>query len=220
METISTQSLCNYIENLISNVENNNRISFEIHINLNDDIFSEVEPNDLKSIVRIIVDEVEEAILKLRYDIIHEKLEDVSTPEEIKQEICTNLYLDPIQILFVQDSYKTDEDHVISALTFLRSNHAPDKDFAEINTAKEPEEAAAEFSFINPKFKPELNCSDSDYYQVCPLDLRKDIMNLIRKHFNMHPKIPINANSKCLTSAEIREHAVLELYSFCVEHNL
>ncbi|CAG8732494.1 18720_t:CDS:2, partial [Racocetra fulgida] len=158
METISTQFLCNYIENLISNVENNNGISFEIRIDLNDDIFSEVEPNDLKSIVRIIVDEVEEgddyreykqsnrkriarfdchgkltlhvdapameAILKLRHDIIHEKPEDVSTPEEIKQEIRTNLHLDPIQI-----------------------------------------QAAAEFSFINPKFKPELNRSDPDYYQ-------------------------------------------------------
>ncbi|CAG8688085.1 5568_t:CDS:2, partial [Scutellospora calospora] len=86
-------------------------------------------------------------------------------------------------------------------------------------TQYQPEEAAAEFSFINPKFKPELNRSDPDYYQVCLLDLRKDIMNLIRKHFNMHPKIPINADGKCLTSAEIREHAVLELYSFCVEHN-
>ncbi|CAG8796588.1 28775_t:CDS:2, partial [Dentiscutata erythropus] len=50
METISAQSLCDYIENLISNVENNNGISFEIRIDLNDDIFSEVEPNDLKSI--------------------------------------------------------------------------------------------------------------------------------------------------------------------------
>ncbi|CAG8793512.1 27904_t:CDS:2, partial [Dentiscutata erythropus] len=50
IETISAQSICDYIENLISNVENNNRISFEIHIDLNDDIFLEVEPNDLKSI--------------------------------------------------------------------------------------------------------------------------------------------------------------------------
>ncbi|CAG8521357.1 2149_t:CDS:2 [Dentiscutata heterogama] len=61
METISAQSLCDYIENLISNIENNNEISFEICIDLNDDIFSEVEPNDLKSIVRIIVNKVEES---------------------------------------------------------------------------------------------------------------------------------------------------------------
>ncbi|CAG8813234.1 42226_t:CDS:2, partial [Gigaspora margarita] len=88
IETILAQSLCNYIENLISNVENNNGILFEIHIDLNDNMFSEVESNNLKSIARVIVNKVEEeAILKLRYDIIHKKPEDVSTPEEIKQEI-------------------------------------------------------------------------------------------------------------------------------------
>ncbi|CAG8766792.1 7812_t:CDS:1, partial [Cetraspora pellucida] len=198
METISAQSLCNYIENLISNIENNNGISFEIRIDLDDDIFSEVKSDNLKSIARIIVDKVEEgndyiwststashtsvrfdnvatyyfacsqcyklerefkqsnrkqitrfdchgkltlhidvpaieAILKLRHDIIHKKSEDVSMPEEIKQEIRANLHLDPIQIrailhskfeilnitakqihywwlAFVQDSYKLDDD--------------------------------------------------------------------------------------------------------------
>ncbi|CAG8548696.1 4510_t:CDS:2, partial [Racocetra fulgida] len=158
IKTISVQSLCNYIENLISNIENNNRISFEIHIDLNDDIFSEVEPDNLKAIVRIIVDKIEEgddyiwstttaphtsvqfnniatyyfacsqcyeleheykqsnrkritrfdchkkltlhvdvpameAILKLHHDIIHEKPEDVSTPEEIKQEIRQSKFI-------------------------------------------------------------------------------------------------------------------------------
>ncbi|CAG8573294.1 5884_t:CDS:2, partial [Cetraspora pellucida] len=109
-------------------------ILFEIHINLDDDIFSEVKPDDLKSIARIIVDKVEEgddyiwststashtsvqfdnvvtyyfacsqcyeleqAILKLHHDIIYEKPEDVSMPEEIEQEICANLHLDLIQI--------------------------------------------------------------------------------------------------------------------------
>ncbi|CAG8748196.1 6604_t:CDS:1, partial [Dentiscutata heterogama] len=59
IETILAQFLYNYIENLISNIENN-RISFEIYINLNDDMFSEVEFNDLKSIARIIINKVEE----------------------------------------------------------------------------------------------------------------------------------------------------------------
>ncbi|CAG8655447.1 7439_t:CDS:2, partial [Racocetra fulgida] len=47
-------------ENLISNIENNGKISFEICVDLTDDIFSEVESNNLKSIAKIIVNKVEE----------------------------------------------------------------------------------------------------------------------------------------------------------------
>ncbi|CAG8801876.1 12394_t:CDS:1, partial [Dentiscutata erythropus] len=60
IETISAQSLSNYIANLISNIENNSRILFEIRIDLTDDTFSKIESNDLKSLARIIVDKVEE----------------------------------------------------------------------------------------------------------------------------------------------------------------
>ncbi|KAF0472460.1 hypothetical protein F8M41_025027 [Gigaspora margarita] len=160
IETISSQALCDYVAKLILDVESNNGISFEIRIDLHDDIFLMANFDDLKSIVRIIIDKIKEgddyiwstttapristrfnnvaiyyfacsqcyelereykpsnrkrisrfdchgkltihidvpamdAIIKLHHDIIHDKPENVSTPEEIKQEICTNLHLDP-----------------------------------------------------------------------------------------------------------------------------
>ncbi|CAG8849884.1 6133_t:CDS:2, partial [Gigaspora margarita] len=131
--------------------------------------------DDLKSIVRIIINKIEEdddyiwstttaphistrfnnvaiyyfasmdAIIKLYYDIIHDNLENVSTLEEIKQEIRTNLHLDPAQIctilrnkydilnitakqihywwlIFIQESYKINNDQIISACTFLKTD--------------------------------------------------------------------------------------------------
>ncbi|CAG8816742.1 39312_t:CDS:2, partial [Gigaspora margarita] len=174
-------------------------------------------------------------------------------------------------LAFAQDSYKLDDDQEKESQEYLRTNALADffnsiqshglnlsyfytdKDFAEINAAKEawpqadiqlyqwhieraiteklkskkriqyiqyqPEEAIAKFSFINSNFKPDLKCSEPEYYQVCPLNLRNNVINLIKKHFNLHPKIPVNANGIFLTSAEIRENAVLEIYNFCVNNN-
>ncbi|CAG8855252.1 21905_t:CDS:1, partial [Gigaspora margarita] len=88
-----------------------------------------------------------DTIIKLHHDIIHDKPENVSTPEEIKQEIHTNLHLDPAQIcailhnkydilnitakqihywwlIFTQESYKMNDDQIISACTFLKTDHA------------------------------------------------------------------------------------------------
>ncbi|CAG8837353.1 29183_t:CDS:2 [Gigaspora margarita] len=179
IETISSQALCNYIAKLILDVESNNEILFEIRINFHNDIFLMANFDDLKSIVRIIIDKLEgynyiwstttalristrfnnvatyyfacsqsmDAIIKLHHDIIHDKLENVSIPEEIKQEIRTNLHLDPAQIraifrnkydilniiakqihywwlIFTQESYKMNDDQIISACTFLKSDRA------------------------------------------------------------------------------------------------
>ena len=129
-----------------------------------------------------------------------------------------------------------------------------DKDFAEINAAKEiwpeadiqlcqwhveraikeklrsrkkiqrtqylPLEAAMEFDFIDINFTPDLGRAESEYYQICPPNLRERIIDIVRKHFNMHQKIPINASGQLLTPAEIRTKSVHEMYSYCVENGL
>ncbi|CAG8667894.1 10742_t:CDS:1, partial [Racocetra fulgida] len=49
-----------YIAELISNAENNNGISVEVYLDLNNDIFSIAMFDDSKTIVRIIIDKIEE----------------------------------------------------------------------------------------------------------------------------------------------------------------
>ena len=55
---------------------------------------------------------------------------------------------------------------------------------------------------------------------ICPSALREDVLNLVKKHFNMHPKIPIDATGKYWTQMEIRRNAVYEMYNFCTTHRL
>jgi hypothetical protein len=74
-----------------------------------------------------------------------------------------------------------------------------------------------EFDFIDPTFKPD---PEPENYIVCPPDLRDRVIDLIRKHFNMHPKIPINAAGQFLTADEIRIIAVHEIYDFCTANKL
>ncbi|KAF0366091.1 ATP-dependent DNA helicase pif1 [Gigaspora margarita] len=234
-------------------------------------MFSMATFDDLKSIVRLIIDKIEEGDGYVwpatTAPHISVRFKNISTPEEIKQEIRANLYLDPVQIrtilhnkfdilnitakqihywwsTFAQDSYKMDDDHIISSRIFLKTDRVSgcklcfelmtDKVtalgfitphlslipsasevhyFAKINAAKEawpnadiqlcqwhidraimeklkskkriqyiryqPEEATNEFDFISPDFIPDLKHTEPEYYQVCPLNLQKDIVNII-----------------------------------------
>ncbi|CAG8583151.1 4753_t:CDS:2 [Ambispora gerdemannii] len=82
------------------------------------------------------------------------------------------------------------------------------------------DEAVTEFDFIDPTFKPDLERIKPEYYIICSPNLRDKIIDLIRKHFNMHSKIPINAAGRFLTADEIRKSAVHEMYDFCAENDL
>ncbi|CAG8449350.1 6354_t:CDS:2 [Dentiscutata heterogama] len=59
IESIALQTLSNYIAELISNAKNNNEISVEIYLDLNNNIFSILTFDDLKSIIRIIINKIE-----------------------------------------------------------------------------------------------------------------------------------------------------------------
>ncbi|CAG8514261.1 20999_t:CDS:2, partial [Gigaspora rosea] len=247
IESIALQTLSNYIAELISNAENNNGISVEIHLDLNDNIFSIVIFDDPKTIVRIIIDKIEKGDgyawtsttspnVLTRFDNVvtyyfacsqcHELKQEYkesnrkritrfdynTVPDEVKQAIQANLHLDPVQIrailrnrfdilnitakqihywwlVFTQNLYKIDKDHVISALNFLRTNNAGCKLCFELITDKlcqwhiehammeklrshkrlqytkyQFEEATTEFNFINPNFKPDLTLTEPEYY--------------------------------------------------------
>jgi hypothetical protein len=83
----------------------------------------------------------------------------------------------------------------------------------------QPDEAATEFDFIDPSFVPG-NKNLQGQSIVCPLALRDNVISLMRKHFNMHPKIPVNASGEFWTCTEIWRNAVQEMYNFCVTHEL
>ncbi|CAG8747024.1 12060_t:CDS:2, partial [Racocetra fulgida] len=51
-------------------------------------------------------------------------------------------------------------------------------------------DAIAEFDFIDLKFKPNLENYKPDSYKIWLQNLRQYILNLVKKHFNLYPKIP------------------------------
>jgi hypothetical protein len=83
----------------------------------------------------------------------------------------------------------------------------------------QPNEAATEFAFVDTSFIPG-NKNLQGQSIVCPPTLRDNVISLMRKHFNMHSKIPVNASGEFWTRTEIRRNAVQEMYNFCVTHEL
>ncbi|CAG8693327.1 1136_t:CDS:2, partial [Cetraspora pellucida] len=176
--------------------------------------------------------------VKLKHEILHERSVDVTTPEEIKQAIQENIHMDPVQLrtylynkfdiskitlqqirywwsFFTQNFYKSDDDHVNSAYSFLKSNQAAGCElcyelitsqitaigfitpFQKLKCRKKvqhvqyrPEDAATEFDFIDINFKPNLEDLENE---ICPQHLRQEVLNFIKMHFNQHSKIPVNA---------------------------
>ncbi|EJD40126.1 hypothetical protein AURDEDRAFT_18375, partial [Auricularia subglabra TFB-10046 SS5] len=43
---------------------------------------------------------------------------------------------------------------------------------------------------------------------------------MFRKHFHLHPSIPLDATGTCLTASEIYKSAVHQMYTFCWQHDL
>ncbi|CAG8612935.1 6259_t:CDS:2 [Cetraspora pellucida] len=78
----------------------------------------------------------------------------------------------------------------------------------------QPDNVIVEFDFIDSAFKPDLKHIEPEYYAICLLHLQDKVINMVRKHFNMHSKIPINAIGQFLTANKIRRNAVHEIYEF------
>jgi len=75
--------------------------------------------------------------------------------------------------------------------------------------------------FIDDTFVPLIsnnNC-DKKGFEFCPKNLREKVLELIVKHFHLHPLIP-NDDNKYFSINEIWIVSVKEMYSFCVEYDL
>ncbi|CAG8836558.1 27582_t:CDS:2, partial [Gigaspora margarita] len=169
-----------------------------------------------------------------RFDCYSKLTIDVTTREEIKCEIMHNLYIDPVQLrthirqrfdalqvtpkqiyywwsTFNQQFFKLDENPFISTHRFLDNPNNNSEFCYEWNDETyQPSEVVKEFSFINPTFKPDLNQTDPEYYIICPIELQDEVVSLIKKHFNMHQKIPVNTARLFLTTDKICISTVCE----------
>ncbi|KAF0497175.1 ATP-dependent DNA helicase pif1 [Gigaspora margarita] len=196
IEMIAFTDIIEFVFNKIANLEQDTRLLFSFHIKLDDNILVKVH-QDMKLLVKLIVDEIEEVCypgigafylscsqcqelereykesnrkkiaqfnchgklvvnvdmaakelkIKLSHDIYHEKLVDITIPEEIKNKIMQNLHMDPVQLrthlrqrfdtsqvtpkqinywwsVFNQRFFKLDEDPVTSACRFLENSHS------------------------------------------------------------------------------------------------
>ncbi|CAG8466599.1 13543_t:CDS:2 [Ambispora gerdemannii] len=110
----------------------------------------------------------------------------------------------------VQDIEEQTELQMKILASFLHS--LCDKEFSVYDTSKRLLEKSSRV--------PDLEHSEPEYYIVYLSDIQDKIINLIRKHFNMHIRIPINAAGQFLTADEIRKSAIRKIYKFCVANNL
>ena len=76
--------------------------------------------------------------------------------------------------------------------------------------------AHEKFSFIETTFAPTIETRSE---KICPKELRKKVWEIINKHLHQHPLIP-NLTGEYLTSTQIREQAVKEIYDFCKQHSV
>jgi hypothetical protein len=75
-------------------------------------------------------------------------------------------------------------------------------------------EAHSKFDFIDSSWVPKGNAGS-----FCPDDAAKEVVELVKKHSNMHPLIPVAKNT-FLTSKEIYHRSVNEMYEFCSSRDL
>ena len=76
--------------------------------------------------------------------------------------------------------------------------------------------AHEKFSFIATTFIPTIETRSE---KICPKELRKNVWEIMDRHLHQHPLIP-NLAGEYLTSIQIREQAVREIYEFCKQHSL
>ena len=72
----------------------------------------------------------------------------------------------------------------------------------------------ADLNFVDPNFVPTNANNDT----VCPITHQDNVLNLVERHFNLHPLIPFGPHKTFLTAEEIWKTAVREIYQFCHKH--
>jgi len=83
-------------------------------------------------------------------------------------------------------------------------------------TAAKASEANRIFNFIDLSWIMRDNDNNSPW---CPDESVKELLDMVKKHANMHPLIPLPKDT-FLDSREIHRHCVREVYQFCYSRNL
>ena len=73
----------------------------------------------------------------------------------------------------------------------------------------------ADLNFVDHNFVP----TNTNNGTVCPVIHQNNILNLVERHFNLHPLIPFGPDESFLTAEEIWKTAVREIYQFCHKHD-
>jgi len=76
--------------------------------------------------------------------------------------------------------------------------------------------AHEKFPFIEVTFIPTIETKSE---KICPKEFRKKVWEIMNRHLHQHPLVP-NLIGEYLTSFQIREQAVKEIYDFCKQHSL
>jgi hypothetical protein len=71
----------------------------------------------------------------------------------------------------------------------------------------------ANFPFIDSKFLPTTEITGI----ICTNVIQNDVLDIVERHFHLHPLIPIDKNGTFLNADEIWSRSVKEIYEFCVK---
>jgi len=67
------------------------------------------------------------------------------------------------------------------------------------------------FPFIDPTFLPTTEMTET----ICTIPAQKEVLDIIQRHFHLHPLIPVDKNGTFLNADEIWKSSVREMYEFC-----
>ena len=70
----------------------------------------------------------------------------------------------------------------------------------------------ANFPFIDPKFLPTTEMTGT----ICTNEIQNNVLDIVERHFHLHPLIPIDKNGTFSNADEIWHRSVKEIYEFCV----
>ena len=70
----------------------------------------------------------------------------------------------------------------------------------------------ANFPFIDPTFLPDTEMTGT----ICTIPAQTAVLDIIQRHFHLHPLIPVDKNGRFLNVDEIWKRSVREMYEMMI----
>ncbi|CAG8488334.1 34403_t:CDS:2 [Gigaspora margarita] len=131
---------------------------------------------------------------------------------EIYQQLCDENLINPSLHTYQQVYYWIHKFSTKLYITDVENQLKSSMNFFEQSELKML--AYTEFNFINSHWLPVEQMG-----KICPEELIKELLGIIKKHALMHPLISIEQTT-FLTKEKIRSQCVFEIYQFCFQRNL